>query len=252
MAYAATTSISTQTISGRRHFFVTITETEAGTASEWSLSELPRLGTVVHWESHITAGSGSTLQPKLGKETAWTVDTVDHVYTQADARSLILSDAAIRYDLSGATDPQTLYGVSGVDSGSDNSITTKLIIVEGHEVPAHLADSSGNLLTSLGTKIAGEDLTNDRMKVEHQYSYARISTATTTVVKSGAGFLHTLTVNSTAAGTITIYDNTAGSGTIIAQLKASVAECSFIYDVSFSTGLTIVTGAASGLTVSYR
>ncbi len=83
-------------------------------------------------------------------------------------------------------------------------------------------------------------------------SFSNITTATTTTVKSGSGLLHTLSINSTAAGTITIYDNTAASGTKIATIKASVVEQTYIYDIAFTTGLTIVTGAASDITVSYR
>ncbi len=89
-------------------------------------------------------------------------------------------------------------------------------------------------------------------KVEERFSYSNITTATTTTVKSGAGFIHAITVNTTAAGTITIYDNTAGSGTKIATLKASVGEQTFFYNAAFGTGLTLVTAAASDVTVSYR
>lgn len=105
---------------------------------------------------------------------------------------------------------------------------------------------------NLNTKIAGEDIANDILKVETRYSPSNITTATTTTVKSGAGFLHSITVNTTAAGAITIYDNTAASGTKIGTIKASVVEQTFFFDVSFSTGLTIVTAAASDITVSYR
>jgi len=82
----------------------------------------------------------------------------------------------------------------------------------------------------------------------HQY----ISTATTTTVKSGVGVLKAITIGETAAATITVYDNTAGSGTVIAVLKASIAEGTYEFNVSFTTGLTIVTAGASKLTVSYR
>lgn len=110
----------------------------------------------------------------------------------------------------------------------------------------------GETLVYKSRKDAGEDLANDVQKVEQQFSYANITTATTTTVKSAAGFLHSITVNATAAGTITVYDNTAGSGATIATLAASVGENTFTYDVGFSTGLTIVTAAASNITVSYR
>lgn len=83
------------------------------------------------------------------------------------------------------------------------------------------------------------------------WNYKHISSAATTTVKSGEGTLHSLVVNTTAAGATTIYDNTAGSGTVIAVLKSSVAEGFFLYDVKFTVGLTVVTAAASDLTVSY-
>lgn len=84
------------------------------------------------------------------------------------------------------------------------------------------------------------------------YKTSYISTATTTTLKSGAGVLRSITLGETAAGAITIYDNTAGSGTVIAVLKASVAEQTFNFDVAFATGLTIVTAGASKLQVSFR
>ena len=88
------------------------------------------------------------------------------------------------------------------------------------------------------------------------YKYLNIVLAapTTTVVKSGSGILHTVCINTPAAtGTITIYDNTAASGTKIATVTifASTNPC-FTYDAAFSTGLTIVTAtAANDLTVTY-
>ena len=57
-----------------------------------------------------------------------------------------------------------------------------------------------------------------------------------------------------ATGTITIYDNTAASGTKIGTITsyASLPQC-FTYDVAFWIGLTIVTAtAAPDITVSFR
>lgn len=91
------------------------------------------------------------------------------------------------------------------------------------------------------------------MSWDTAYAYNNISTGTTTTVKSGPGVLHAITINTTAASTITIYDNTAGSGTKIGTIAASPAIGStFGFDVAFATGLTIVTGGASDITVSYR
>lgn len=84
------------------------------------------------------------------------------------------------------------------------------------------------------------------------YSYENITTATTTLIKTGSGVLHTIVVNSTAAQTIIIYDSLTAAAPIIATLKASVAEGTYIFDVAFSAGLTIVTGGTSDLTATYK
>lgn len=104
-----------------------------------------------------------------------------------------------------------------------------------------------------------EDNTIGVAKVEQRFSYAYIAAGqAATVVKSGAGFLHTITLNSAASATnvTTIFDNTAGSGTTIAKPAATTATVptTLTYDVSFSTGLTILTATANGadMTVSFR
>lgn len=87
-------------------------------------------------------------------------------------------------------------------------------------------------------------------------SYNHISTNTTTVVKSGPGILHTLTVNITGTtATVVIWDNTAASGTQIANMTINANDTFFLFDVAFNTGLTIVTtsGATVGdYTVSFQ
>lgn len=100
--------------------------------------------------------------------------------------------------------------------------------------------------------IAGEDLTNDVQKVENQMNSTYISTATTTTIKTGAGLLHTIVVNGGTAGTIIVYDNTAASGTIIASFDSTNALATYILNAKFTTGLTIITAAATKLTVTYR
>ena len=87
------------------------------------------------------------------------------------------------------------------------------------------------------------------------WAYQNITTDATTTIKSVPGVLHTICINTPAAtGTITIYDNTAASGTKIGTITsfASTTPC-FIYDVQFWTGLTIVTATATpDVTVSFR
>lgn len=101
-----------------------------------------------------------------------------------------------------------------------------------------------------------ENNTINRAIVQQSNSYTNITSATTTQIKGAAGFLHRITINAAvASATVTIYDNTVGSGTKIgtitmpATLLASQMVLDF--DVLFITGLTIVTVGAQDLTISW-
>ena len=87
------------------------------------------------------------------------------------------------------------------------------------------------------------------------YSFSNLATNATTTVKSGAGRLHAITVNTLGtATTATVYDNTAGSGTKIATISTTGQMTTLLYDLAFATGLTIVTAGttAADLTVVYK
>lgn len=87
--------------------------------------------------------------------------------------------------------------------------------------------------------------------VRTQNQFSHISTTTTTQVHTGRGTLKSITVNTTAAGTIGIIDNTTGTTVNIGSLVASVAEGTYTYDLVFTKGLRIITAASSDITVSY-
>lgn len=86
--------------------------------------------------------------------------------------------------------------------------------------------------------------------------FRNITTATTTVVSSGPCRFVALVVGKfTASSVITIYDNTAASGTLIATITSPATLLSsygeFYFDVDCATGLTIVTSQADNLTALY-
>jgi hypothetical protein len=86
------------------------------------------------------------------------------------------------------------------------------------------------------------------------FNFTNIATATTTVVKSGQGRLLRLIVNTAVAGgVITIFNNTAGSGPVIATITMPATllqnHFDFEFNCRFHTGLTIVTTAATNITV---
>ncbi len=87
-------------------------------------------------------------------------------------------------------------------------------------------------------------------------SATNITTATTTVVKSGAGRLARIVIaKPVTAATISIFDNTAGSGTSLGVLTIGTVGTtgnqpdSIEFGCAFATGLTVVTSGATDVTV---
>jgi len=84
----------------------------------------------------------------------------------------------------------------------------------------------------------------------NSFQFEHIDSATTTTVSErDIGVLHSVVVNTAAAGAITVSDN---SGTI-AILKSGVVEGTYLYDVSYSGYLKVVTAHAdSDVTICYN
>ena len=86
---------------------------------------------------------------------------------------------------------------------------------------------------------------------QSQPTYKYISTATTTVLKYGAGSLHAI-INATNTGSITIYDSTSGAGLTIGTLDGTRALGSIAFDCPFYYGLTIVSTAGTAMIIIYE
>lgn len=95
----------------------------------------------------------------------------------------------------------------------------------------------------------------------HTLSFVpRPPAAATNVLKYGSGRLHRIMLNDpNTAGVVTIYDNTAATGTIIATVTIpspgtqSKPIPSFLdFDCPFHIGLTIVTSTTTNVTVIYE
>ena len=87
-------------------------------------------------------------------------------------------------------------------------------------------------------------------------TYKHIPSSGTYNCKIGAGMLHGIAINNpSAACNLTVYDNTSAAGATIAimALTTKVITPFFMnYNLPFSTGLTIVTSAASDFTIIYE
>ena len=141
--------------------------------------------------------------------------------------------------------------------GYASTATPSAVSADGDAVWAWF-DRNGRIVSTLGTLIAGEDQTNNRLMTMPSYSYTHITADA--AVKSGAGVLHTVTISSDAtatAGTIVIYDNTAESGTVIASITVTAAyytPVTLTFDAAFATGLYVgfTTTADVDVTVTYK
>ena len=76
-------------------------------------------------------------------------------------------------------------------------------------------------------------------------NYTTITSATTTVVRSGPGRLLGFFLASGTTPTVQIYDNTAASGTVLLPTTGTLAVGWYPLPANFNTGLTIVTGGTT-------
>lgn len=112
-----------------------------------------------------------------------------------------------------------------------------------------------NVIKDIDVTIAGEDVLNDRLQVRPTYLGQSLEANATTTLRTGAGVLHKVTINTAGASsnTITLYDNTAASGTVLATIDGTAGPLTLDYNIRFSTGLTAIlaTGTAAKITVTY-
>ena len=87
-------------------------------------------------------------------------------------------------------------------------------------------------------------------------SYLHLSANGTTTVKSGAGVLRRIVINTRGGitNTLTIYNNTTATGTVIGVIDTNAAGGEFGYGLAFTTGLTVVLagGFAADITIIYE
>lgn len=111
-------------------------------------------------------------------------------------------------------------------------------------------------LTAEQTLSPGADPVADVVRVERQFlPYAPpISAANTFVIKSGSGLIGEITVQGGTMGLVTIYDSPTATGTVLLALTPAALTQGLVLlrDIVFNNGLTIVTAAATVITVSYR
>ncbi len=127
MAYAFTESRVVDRTQGRQTLTIQISETDAAAASEFSITNLPRMGRIVSYRVTLTAGSGATVNPKVGISAAFVVDSQNHVGSNTTTAAHVNDQVALGY----ASSDGRLFVRSSVNAGADNAISTEIVIVEG-------------------------------------------------------------------------------------------------------------------------
>ena len=125
-------------------------------------------------------------------------------------------------------------------------------LAPGGGSPTGVLDANSNVGTTLATTLAGEDVAADVVKTETRGSAVNILTATTTTIKSAPGHINHLIAVGGTMGNVTIYDNTAASGTVLFGPATPTAGGVIVVDIEFSVGLTVVTAAATAISGSVR
>jgi hypothetical protein len=86
-------------------------------------------------------------------------------------------------------------------------------------------------------------------------AYAHINTLTTGVLKSGKGSLIAVSINTkgATANLLTLFDNTAASGTVIGVFDTTAQPVTLLLLLDFQVGLsfTLAAGTAADLTISF-
>lgn len=123
---------------------------------------------------------------------------------------------------------------------------------QGKPVMIYGWDATTNNFRPINCNPSGQFVATDQAPM-----FRNISAAATTVVKSGAGTLFGLVFNKLVAlSVITIYDNTAASGTKIATITNPAGLLASQVHIplwcEFGTGLTIVSSSTDDFTVLYR
>ncbi len=176
---------------------------------------------------------------------------------EADAKYLAGDDS--HYVITNSSGPTAGTADTGTSTKVGGVYNSSAPVLDSGDRGDLQLDVNSNVKVTAATLIAGEDLTNDVQKVEQRFTLTNCTADT--LVKTGAGFLHTITVAQTdaapTAGTIIIYDNTAESGTIIQTINFTTAvfqPFSLHYDGTFSTGLYVgfTTTNDVNVTLSWR
>ena len=115
------------TVDGKKCTLVAYTETENAAASTATVDVGMTHGTIRGLHADKTSGTAATLHPVIGRTSGWVVDDMNHVLTATATADPVYEQGKTHF----YTPTSKLYVRSGVNAGSDNSISTELLVCAG-------------------------------------------------------------------------------------------------------------------------
>jgi hypothetical protein len=116
---------------GRGWMRVLIEETSIAATTESLIPNLFERGTIVSFKATLTAGTGTTINPKLGYSSGWTSSTQADLSTQLTTAAHINDQTALKYDTGDYTARSLYLESTPNDATADHAISTELLILEG-------------------------------------------------------------------------------------------------------------------------
>jgi hypothetical protein len=130
MPYASTVVGPTiNVIKGRATYRWTIAETGAAPTDTWTITGAPAVGTITLYRANLTAGTGVTINPRLGRTLAFTTTTNDVIGVSATTNALVNDGTNLKY--SGLTAGKIFGRSLPSNAAADHAISTEIVIVEG-------------------------------------------------------------------------------------------------------------------------
>lgn len=195
---------------------------------------------------NITNVSGAVSLP-TGASTAANQTTGNSSLSSIDTKTPALVTGRVPVDGSAVTQPISAASLP-LPAGAATQATLSSIDAK--------FSTLGQNTMSASTPVVLSSNHSDISVKNKSSSFSNITTTGTTTIKSGEGIFRRLVINTkgVSSNTFTIYDNTAGSGTVIATVDTVNSTGSLEYGLAFSTGLTIVSasGTSANATVIYE
>lgn len=224
----------------------TVTVTNAGTAASMAMEIYEvsgLLAQVVAQPDQSTSGTGTSATPTLSALAASSPNSLAFlgiaVGTAAQATSVTTATNWTLDSTQNTTTPAGLYSFGALSQylGNMTAVIPTATIAGSEPYAAVAAIFKPVVVGVQGTVQIGG------------YNYTRVTTAATTLVKTGPGILHAVIVNTpTATATIELDDALTNTTPIIGKmLMPTTASNPFtvVYDVAFSTGLSVTVAVAT-------